>query len=55
MVLAGDPTVELDYVAVVDPVSLDEVDADHTGAARILMAAEVEGTRLVDNLRVECA
>jgi pantoate--beta-alanine ligase len=43
------PGVEVDYVAVVDPVTLDPVQDVRSGA-RALVAVRVGGIRLIDNL-----
>jgi pantoate--beta-alanine ligase len=50
--LRSEPEVELDYLAIVGP-DLGELDDDHPDsptAARILVAARVGGTRLIDNM-----
>lgn len=47
-VLEGTPGVRPSYVAVRDALTLGEVD-DVTKAARLLLAAEVDGIRLLDN------
>ena len=46
--LAGHAEVDVDYVAVVDPATFDLVPDDHRGAARMLVAARVGDTRLID-------
>lgn len=48
-VLSGDPAVELDYLALVDPASFLPVDAAYRGLATMLVAARVGSTRLIDN------
>ena len=45
--------VVVDYLALVDPVTVDEVPADHTGPALLLVAARVGTTRLIDNEAVD--
>jgi pantoate--beta-alanine ligase len=47
--LMGEPLVELDYLAVVDPRTFLPVDDGYRGPARVLVAATVGGTRLIDN------
>ncbi|GLI27867.1 pantothenate synthetase [Agromyces rhizosphaerae] len=42
-------TAVLDYLVVVDPDTFLPVDDDHRGPARVLVAADVAGTRLLDN------
>ncbi|WP_353807456.1 pantoate--beta-alanine ligase [Agromyces sp. SYSU T00194] len=42
----------LDYLVVVDPATLLPVDDDHRGPARVLVAADVAGTRLIDNAEI---
>lgn len=53
--LAGDPNVELDYLAVVDPATFLPVGADHRGRALVLIAARVGDIRLIDNAMVHLA
>jgi pantoate--beta-alanine ligase len=48
-VVMGEPMVELDYFAVVDPTTFLPVDDDYRGRARALIAARVGTTRLIDN------
>lgn len=48
-VLRGENLVQLDYLAVVDPATFLSVDDDYRGAARVLLAARVGDTRLIDN------
>lgn len=50
--LAGHPEVDVDYVALVDPATFDPVADDHRGAARMLVAACVGGTRLIDTAAI---
>ncbi len=47
--LMGEPLVQLDYLKVVHPNTFLPVDDDHRGAAIVLVAATVGGTRLIDN------
>ena len=49
LVIAAEPRVRLDYVAVVDPVTLKPVDRIQTGCVA-LVAARVGPARLIDNL-----
>jgi pantoate--beta-alanine ligase len=53
MAAAARPPVRLDYLVLADPDSFAEVAADHTGPAILLVAANVGGTRLIDNVRVD--
>jgi len=48
-VLMGEDLVRLDYLRVVDPRTFLPVDDDHRGPARVLIAATVGETRLIDN------
>jgi pantoate--beta-alanine ligase len=52
----ADPPLELDYLALVDPGTFEEAGEDHAGPARLLVAARVGTTRLIDNipLSLEC-
>ncbi|MCU1420067.1 MAG: pantoate--beta-alanine ligase [Mycetocola sp.] len=47
--LMGEPLIELDYLSVVDPATFEPVDDAYRGRVRILLAATVGGTRLIDN------
>jgi pantoate--beta-alanine ligase len=51
-VLMGETRGELDYLAVVNPVTFLPVDDDYRGPARVLIAARVGSTRLIDNERI---
>lgn len=51
-VLMGENLVELDYLAVVNPATFLPVDDDYRGPARVLIAARVGTTRLIDNLSI---
>ena len=48
-----EPDFELDYAAFVHPATFVEVADDHTGPVRMLLAAKVGGTRLIDNALLE--
>jgi pantoate--beta-alanine ligase len=48
-VAMGEPLVEIDYLAVVDPGTFLPVDDDFRGRAIVLVAARVGTTRLIDN------
>ena len=48
---AADPPLGLDYLALVDPVTFDEIGADYPGPALLLVAARAAATRLIDNIR----
>ncbi|MCU1402062.1 MAG: Pantothenate synthetase [Microbacteriaceae bacterium] len=48
-ILADEPLVKLDYLTVVQPQSFLPVDDDYRGRALVLVAANVGGTRLIDN------
>jgi pantoate--beta-alanine ligase len=52
-VIADEPAVDLDYVALVDPVRLVDVGSDASGAALLAVAGRVGSTRLIDNLTVQ--
>jgi pantoate--beta-alanine ligase len=45
--------VVVDYLALVDPVTVDAVADDYSGHALLLVAARVGSTRLIDNQAVE--
>ena len=47
--LMGENLVQLDYLAVVDPTTFLPVDDGYRGKARVLVAARVGDTRLIDN------
>lgn len=51
-VLMGEHQVELDYLAVVNPSTFLPVDDGYRGPARVLIAARVGTTRLIDNERI---
>jgi pantoate--beta-alanine ligase len=46
---AADPPAKVDYLTLADPLTFTEVAPDHTGPARLLVAARVGSTRLIDN------
>jgi pantoate--beta-alanine ligase len=46
---AGDPPLELDYLALTDPLTFVEVGPEHVGPALLLVAVRVGTTRLIDN------
>ena len=48
----GDPPLQADYLALVDPVTFTEVSASDQGAALLLVAAKVGATRLIDNAQL---
>ncbi len=50
--LAAEPQVRLDYVALVDSSSFEAVDDSFSGQALLLIAAKVGNTRLIDNLSI---
>jgi pantoate--beta-alanine ligase len=52
----ADPPLRLDYLALVDPDTFEETGEDYAGPARLLVAARVGTTRLIDNtpLSLEC-
>ncbi len=47
--LRQEPRIELDYLEIVDPRSFRPVADDHRGPARVLVAARLGATRLIDN------
>jgi pantoate--beta-alanine ligase len=47
------PYLQLDYLALVDPVSFAEAPADYHGLATLLVAAKVGTTRLIDNVSLQ--
>ncbi|WP_028646639.1 pantoate--beta-alanine ligase [Nocardiopsis sp. CNT312] len=49
------PPIVLDYLALVDTATFDEVGADHRGPACLAVAARVGRTRLIDNVTVRLA
>jgi pantoate--beta-alanine ligase len=51
-VLTAEPDLRVDYLALVDAATLDEVDDGFTGSARLLVAAYAGSTRLIDNIAV---
>lgn len=53
--LAGRPEIVVDYVAVVDPATFASVPDDHRGAVRMLVAARVGDTRLIDTALIPLA
>jgi pantoate--beta-alanine ligase len=50
---AGSPPLRLDYLVLADPCTFAEVGSEHRGAALLLVAAKVGGTRLIDNACVQ--
>jgi pantoate--beta-alanine ligase len=52
----ADPPLRLDYLALVDPDTFEEAGEDYAGPARLLVAARIGATRLIDNtpLSLEC-
>lgn len=50
---ACEPSLELDYLALVDPATFDAVTESHTGSALLITAARAGGTRLIDNLKID--
>ncbi|MCK4548132.1 MAG: pantoate--beta-alanine ligase [Candidatus Eisenbacteria sp.] len=51
LIVDAKPAVETDYVSVVDPVTLEDLDTIR-GEALVAIAARVGGTRLIDNVRL---
>lgn len=54
-ILDGASGVEVDYLALVDPTTVEPVPADFRGSALLLVAAGVGTTRLIDNQAVDLA
>jgi pantoate--beta-alanine ligase len=48
----GDPPLQPDYLALVDPVTFTEISGGDQGAALLLVAARVGPTRLIDNAQL---
>lgn len=48
----GEQLVDLDYLAIVHPDTFLPVDDDYTGRARVIIAARVGDTRLIDNAAI---
>jgi pantoate--beta-alanine ligase len=46
----ADPPLALDYLALADPLTFEQVTPDHSGPALLLVAASVGKTRLIDNV-----
>ncbi|WP_461031085.1 pantoate--beta-alanine ligase, partial [Streptomyces sparsus] len=51
-VLTAAAGLDVDYLALVDPVDFTEAGDDHRGDALLAVAARVGGTRLIDNIRL---
>ncbi len=51
-VLMGEASVELDYLAVVNPATFRPVGDGYSGPAQVVIAARLGDTRLIDNTRV---
>jgi len=51
-IVAGEPLVDLDYLAIVDPATFRAVGTGFRGQALAVVAAKVGGTRLIDNQAV---
>jgi pantoate--beta-alanine ligase len=51
-ILDAEPRLRVDYLALVDADTLELVDDQHGGAARLLVAAYAGTTRLIDNIAV---
>jgi pantoate--beta-alanine ligase len=47
-----DPSLALDYLALIDPADFTDVPDDFTGEAVLAVAARVGTTRLIDNLHL---
>ncbi|WP_371782175.1 pantoate--beta-alanine ligase [Streptosporangium subroseum] len=51
-VLEGEPSLDLDYLVLVNPATFAEVGEDHAGEAILAAAAKAGSTRLIDNVIV---
>ena len=51
-VMATAPEVRLDYVALINPATFEPIEAGFVGRALMIIAAQVGGTRLIDNLSI---
>ena len=51
-VMATAPAVRLDYVALINPATFEPIEAGCVGRALLIIAAQVGGTRLIDNLSI---
>ncbi len=52
-VFAQQPQIDVDYVVVVDPNTIEDANVTFVGEALVLVAARVGTTRLIDNMRIE--
>lgn len=52
-VLSGEDNVAVDYLLLVDPITLEELPARATGAALLLIAAHIGPTHLLDNTELQ--
>jgi len=50
--LLGSGFSKVDYAALADALSLEQIDAPGKAPARLLVAAHIGGTRLIDNMAV---
>ena len=51
-VMSTAPAVRLDYVALINPANFEPIEAGFVGRALLIIAAQVGGTRLIDNLSI---
>ncbi len=51
-VMVTAPAVRLDYVALINPATFEPIEAGFVGRALLIIAAQVGGTRLIDNLSI---
>lgn len=51
-VMATAPVVRLDYVALINPATFEPIEAGFVGRVLLIIAAQVGGTRLIDNLSI---